>query len=406
MNPKEQLEIIERGAAEVISVEDLLAKFERSAKTGKPLKVKLGLDPSAPDIHIGHTVVLHKMRQFQDMGHEGIIVIGDFTGRIGDPTGRSEMRKQLTEEQVRANARTYEEQIFRILDPARTRVTFNSEWLSKLDFADVIELASKVTVARMLERDDFENRYKEGRPIGIHEFFYPLMQAYDSIALEADVELGGTDQKFNNLMGRTLQREYGQDPQCVVLTPLLPGLDGVNKMSKSLGNYIGIDEEPFEIYGKTMSIPDELIVAYVDSATTMSVAEKKGIEEGLASGTLHPMTAKRRLAFQLVLQFHGEDAARGAQDEFDRVFKHGEHPDEMPEVRVSQDDLVGGKIAVSKLVVIAGLASSNSEARRLIEQGGVRIDDVRVEGVMDEVEPANGMVINVGKRRYAKVIKE
>lgn len=406
MNPREQLEVIKRGAAEVISEEDLLAKFARSVKTETPLKVKLGLDPSAPDIHIGHTVVLYKMRQFQDMGHEGIIVIGDFTGRIGDPTGRSETRKQLTEEEVRENARTYEEQIFRILDPARTRVVFNSEWLSKLNFADVIELASKVTVARMLERDDFENRYKEGLPIGIHEFFYPLMQAYDSIALEADVELGGTDQKFNNLMGRTLQREYGQNAQCVVLTPLLPGLDGVNKMSKSLGNYIGIDEEPFEIYGKSMSIPDELIVPYVDAATTMPLQDKKSLEEGLASGTLHPMTAKRRLAFQLVLQFHGEAEARDAQDEFDRVFRQGELPDEIPDVAISEEDLIDGRIAVFRLLVIAGLASSNSEARRLIKQGGVRVDDVTVDGVTQEMEPRDGMVVNVGKRRFARIATE
>ncbi|HAI87192.1 MAG TPA: tyrosine--tRNA ligase [Firmicutes bacterium] len=404
MDPREQLEVIKKGAAEVISDEDLLAKFERSARTGRPLKVKLGLDPSAPDIHIGHTVVLHKMRQFQDMGHEGMIVIGDFTGRIGDPTGRSEARKQLSEEEVRANAATYEKQIFRIIDPARTRVTFNSEWLGKLMFSDVIELASHVTVARMLERDDFEARYKEGRPIGIHEFFYPLMQAYDSIALQADVELGGTDQKFNNLMGRTLQREFGQESQCVVLMPILPGLDGVHKMSKSLGNYIGINEDPSEIYGKTMSIPDELIVPYIDSATTFTLADKVAIERGMASGALHPMKAKRKLARQLVAQYHGDEAGKLAEEEFDRVFSRGELPDDMPEVRLAGDDLKEGRISVVALMARAGLASSNSEARRLIGQGGVRVDDRRVVDPAEEITPEHGMVLKVGKRRFARVL--
>ncbi len=404
MDPKEQLEVIRRGAAEVISEDDLLAKFAKSARTGRPLRVKLGLDPSAPDIHIGHTVVLHKMRQFQDMGHEGIIVIGDFTGRIGDPTGRRDARKQLAEEEVRANAATYCEQVFKIIDSARTGVVFNSEWLGKLMFADIVELASKVTVARMLERDDFETRYREGRPIGIHEFFYPLMQAYDSIALEADVELGGTDQKFNNLMGRTLQREFGQESQCVVLMPILPGLDGVHKMSKSLGNYIGISEDPSEIYGKTMSIPDELIMPYVNSTTTFALTEKVSIERDLASGALHPMKAKRKLARQLVAQYHGEDAARMAEDEFSRVFSKGELPDDMPEVFLTAGDLVNGMISVVALMVRSGLVSSNSEARRLIEQGGVRLDDRRVVDPIGEIAPSDGMVLRVGKRRFARVL--
>ena len=404
MDPKEQLEVIKRGAAEVISEEDLLAKFGKSMRTGRPLRVKLGLDPSAPDIHIGHTVVLHKMRQFQDMGHEGIIVIGDFTGRIGDPTGRREARKQLSEEEVRANAATYCEQVFKIIDAAHTRVVFNSEWLGKLMFADIIELASKVTVARMLERDDFETRYREGRPIGIHEFFYPLMQAYDSIALEADVELGGTDQKFNNLMGRTMQREFGQESQCVVLMPILPGLDGVHKMSKSLGNYIGISEEPSEIYGKTMSIPDELIVPYVNSTTTFALAEKVAIERDLESGALHPMKAKRKLARKLVAQYHGEDRARLAEDEFDRVFSKGQLPSDMPQVCVAAHELADGMISVVALMVRSGLASSNSEARRLIEQGGVRLDDRRVADPTEEIAPSDGMVLRVGKRRFARVL--
>jgi len=404
MDPIEQLEVIRKGAAEVISEEDLLAKFKESMRTGRSLRVKLGLDPSAPDIHIGHTVVLHKMRQFQDMGHEGIIVIGDFTGRIGDPTGRREARKQLSEEEVRANAATYCEQVFKIIDAARTRVVFNSEWLGRLMFADIIELASKVTVARMLERDDFETRYREGRPIGIHEFFYPLMQAYDSIALDADVELGGTDQKFNNLMGRTLQREFGQESQCVVLMPILPGLDGVHKMSKSLGNYIGINENPSEIYGKTMSIPDELIVAYINSTTTFALAEKVAIERDLASGALHPMRAKRKLARQLVAQYHGEDAAGLAENEFDRVFSRGQLPDDMPEVRLAAQELTDGMISVVALMVKSGLAPSNSEARRLIGQGGVRVDDRRVADPTEEVSPRDGMVLRVGRRRFARVL--
>jgi len=271
-------------------------------------------------------------------------------------------------------------------------------------FADIVELASKVTVARMLERDDFETRYREGRPIGIHEFFYPLMQAYDSIALEADVELGGTDQKFNNLMGRTLQREFGQESQCVVLMPILPGLDGVHKMSKSLGNYIGINEDPSEIYGKTMSIPDELIMPYVNSTTTFPLAEKVSIERDLASGSLHPMQAKRKLARQLVAQYHDEDAARMAEDEFSRVFSKGQLPDDMPEVRLTAGDLADGVISVVALMVKSGLVSSNSEARRLIEQGGVRLDDRRVVEPADQIAPSDGMVLKVGKRRFARVL--
>lgn len=406
MEPREQLERIKLGAAEVISDEDLLAKFERSQRTGKPLKIKLGLDPSAPDIHIGHTVVLHKMRQFQELGHEAIIVIGDFTGRIGDPTGRSETRRQLTEQEIRANAVTYQNQIFKIIDPAHTTVVFNSTWLAPLTFADVVNLASKVTVARMLERDDFETRYREGRPIGVHEFFYPLMQAYDSISLHADVELGGTDQKFNNLMGRNLQRDFGQEGQCVVLTPILPGLDGVQKMSKSLGNYIGINEEPGQIFGKTMSIPDELIAPYFNSATRLPHEEKVAIEQGLRSGSLHPMEAKKRLARQFVAEYHGAEQAAMAQAEFERVFSHGQVPDDIPDLRVSAAELADGRIGIVRLIMLGGMAPSNSEARRLVDQGGVRIDDVRVEGAGDSVAVAGGMILKVGKRRFARIVVE
>lgn len=406
MDPREQLERIKLGAAEIISEEDLLAKFERSQCTGKPLKVKLGLDPSAPDIHIGHTVVLHKMRQFQDLGHQGIIVIGDFTGRIGDPTGRSETRRQLSEEEIRENAVTYQRQVFKILDPERTTITFNSTWLAPLTFEGVVKLASKVTVARMLERDDFANRYREGRPIFIHEFFYPLMQAYDSVALDADVELGGTDQKFNNLMGRALQREFGQESQCVVLTPILPGLDGVQKMSKSLGNYIGINEPPGEIFGKTMSIPDDLIVPYINCATRLPHQEKVAIERGLASGQLHPMAAKKRLAWQFVAEYHGEEQADAAQVEFERVFSRRQVPDDVPLLTVPASELSDGRIGIVRLMMLGALASSNSEARRLVDQGGVRIDDVKVESSNDLVEVRSGMILKVGKRRFAKVAVE
>ena len=404
MDPKLQLETIKRGAAEVISEEDMLAKFEKSVKTGKPLKIKLGLDPTAPDIHIGHTVVLNKLRQFQDMGHIAHIVIGDFTGRIGDPTGKSETRKQLTDEEVKANAKTYCDQIFKILIEDKTVISFNSQWLSKMDFADVIDLCAKCTVARILERDDFHNRYKEGRPIGVHEFFYPLMQGFDSVNLEADVELGGTDQKFNNLMGRNLQRDYNQEPQCVVLMPILAGLDGVAKMSKSLGNYIGINESPKEIFGKTMSIPDELIVTYFDCATTLTLEEKKEIETGLKDGSLHPMLAKRRLGRQLVSQYHTEEAGVEAEAEFDRIFKNKEVPDEIEEVKLEKALLTDGKMQAAKLVVALNLAPSSGEARRLIDQGAVKIDDEKVAAALSEVEVVTGMVVKVGKRNFAKVV--
>ena len=404
MNPKQQLEVIKRGAAEVISEEDMLAKFEKSARTGKPLNIKLGLDPTAPDIHIGHTVVLNKLRQFQDMGHQAIIVIGDFTGRIGDPTGKSEARKQLSDEQVKANAKTYCDQMFKILDVEKTKVVFNSEWLSKMTFEDVIKLSAKCTVARILDRDDFQKRYTEGRPIGVHEFFYPLMQAYDSVNLEADVELGGTDQKFNNLMGRNIQREFGQEPQCVVLMPILPGTDGVAKMSKSLGNYIGIDEAPKEMFGKTMSVPDELMVQYFDCATNLPLEEKKAIEEGLRDGSLHPMVAKRRLGRQLVAQYHGEAAATEAEEEFDKVFKRKEVPDDIEEVTLDRSLLTDGRIQAAKLVASTGLAKSSGEARRLNEQGGVRINDDKVESFSQEIEPESGMVIKVGKRKFVRLI--
>ncbi|MGB9887275.1 MAG: tyrosine--tRNA ligase [Moorellales bacterium] len=396
--------VIRRGTAEIVPEEELVAKLERSLRTGVPLKVKLGLDPTAPDIHLGHTVVLHKLRQFQDLGHKVIIIIGDFTGRIGDPTGRTETRRQLSEEEILANAQTYREQIFKILDPDRTELTFNSRWLAPLTFKEIIELASKYTVARMLEREDFSRRFREGLPIGIHEFFYPLMQGYDSVALAADVEVGGTDQKFNLLMGRVLQREYGQEPQVALMLPILEGLDGVQKMSKSLGNYIGINEPPGEMYGKTMSLPDELILRYFELVTPISLEELETIRRGLAGGSLHPRDAKMRLAREIVKLYHGEEAAERAEAEFRRVFQQRELPQEMPEVKISPQDTDGGKIWLPRLMVLAGVAPSTSEARRLILQGGVRLNDQKVEDVNLEVRLVSELILQVGRRRFVRVL--
>ncbi|MDI3257541.1 MAG: tyrosine--tRNA ligase [Kyrpidia sp.] len=393
-----QMAVIRRGAAEIVPEEELAAKVRRSVATGRPLRVKLGLDPTAPDIHLGHTVVLQKLRQFQDLGHEVFLVIGDFTGRIGDPTDKSETRKQLSEEQVLANARTYQEQLFKVLDPDRTRVAFNSSWLAPLTFAEVIRLAACTTVARMLERDDFHKRYRGNQPISLHEFFYPLMQGYDSVALKADVELGGTDQKFNLLMGRTLQREFGQEQQIAVMVPLLEGLDGEKKMSKSLGNYIGLDDPPREMYGKAMSIPDSLMVKYFELVTDLSNEELARIKAELAQGRLHPRDAKMRLAGTLVRMYHGADAAREAEDHFRTVFQEKQLPADIQEREVSPES-----IWVVKLLVQTGLAGSNGEARRLIEQGGVRIDDERLDQVDREILPRDGMVIQVGKRKFARL---
>ncbi|MEW8959750.1 tyrosine--tRNA ligase [Neomoorella humiferrea] len=393
-----QLKIIRRGVAEIIPEEDLKDKLERSLAEGKPLRVKLGLDPTAPDIHLGHTVVLQKLRQFQELGHQVIIIIGDFTGRIGDPTGKSETRRQLSEAEVLANAETYKEQIFKVLDPARTEVTFNSRWLANLTFTDVIQLAAKITVARMLEREDFARRYQENRPISVHEFFYPLMQGYDSVALAADVELGGTDQKFNLLMGRHLQREYGQEPQVAVMMPILPGLDGVQKMSKSLGNYIGINEPPKEMYGKTMSLPDELMLTYFELVTTVSLEELEEIRKGLADGTLHPRDAKMRLAREIVGLYHGEAAALEAEEEFRKVFQLGDLPQDIPEVEVKET-----QIWLPRLMVQAGLAPSTSEARRLIRQGAVRIDGQRLDDPDAELVVRDGAVLKAGKRKFVRL---
>ena len=397
----QQIEIIKRGAVEIISEEELRMKLERAQKEERPLRVKLGLDPTAPDIHLGSAVVLRKLRQFQDLGHEAIIVIGDFTAMIGDPSGRSKTRPQLSEEEVRKNARTYEEQYCKILDPEKTKVVFNSQWLGKMNFADVIRLAAKTTVARVLERDDFQNRFENELPIGLHEILYPLCQAYDSVVLEADVEMGGTDQKFNNLMGRDLQRAFGQEPQVVLLMPLLVGLDGREKMSKSLGNYVGIEEPPFEMYGKIMSIPDELMIDYFVLTTDVPMQEIRRIEEGLKEGTIHPKEAKKRLAREIVTMYHSADAARKAEEEFERVFAQKEMPSEMPELRISSSELKEGRIWSVKLLVLAGIAKSNREARNLILQGAMRLDGKRISSP-DDVPIRNGSILKVG-RRFARI---
>ncbi|MGB9867318.1 MAG: tyrosine--tRNA ligase [Bacillota bacterium] len=400
---KRQLQILKRGVAQIISEEELLAKLERSLREGRPLRIKYGADPSAPDIHLGHTVCLRKMRQFQELGHEILFIIGDFTGRIGDPTGKSETRKQLSEEEVQANARTYREQVFKILDPERTKVLFNSSWLGKLNFYDIINLAAKYTVARMLERDDFQKRLSEGRPLGIHELLYPLAQAYDSVAIQADLELGGTDQTFNFVVARDIQREFGQEPQVVLTMPLLVGTDGVNKMSKSLGNYIGINEPPDTMYGKCMSIPDELIGQYLELVTDIPMPEVDQLKQGMAQGSLNPMDVKMRLAYEVVRLYHGEEAADRAQQEFVRVFRQREVPEDVPVVKIAPEQLRDGKMSIVALLTFAGMAPSNSEARRLIAQGGVRLDGLKVCDDKAMVEVREGMLVKVGKRKFARL---
>ncbi len=399
MPPEQQLEIIKQNAVDVVPEDELLEKLRRSYETGRPLRVKLGCDPSAPDLHIGHSVVLRKLRQFQELGHQAVLVIGDFTAMIGDPSGRKKTRPALTFEQTRQNAQTYFRQAGKILDMERLEIRYNSEWLSKMNFADVIKLASKYTVARMLERDDFEIRYREGIPIFIHEFLYPLAQAYDSVALEADVELGGTDQKFNLLVGREIQQEYGQEPQAIVTLPLLEGTDGVQKMSKSVGNYIAIEDPPEEMFGKVMSIPDSLIEKYFRLTTDLSSEELDDISRQLSDGSVNPMELKKRLGWELVRMYHGAEAADRAKAYFEKVFSRRELPDEMPEFVVEKP------IRLIDVLRLSGLVPSNSEARRLIRQRAVKIDGKPVEGEDVVVDPEmSGAVVKVGKRRFLRIV--
>lgn len=400
----EQVALIRRGTAEIIPEVELAQKLETARTQQRPLRIKLGLDPTAPDIHLGIAVVLRKLRQFQDLGHEVILIIGNFTATIGDPSGKSKTRPQLTADEVKRNAKTYADQYCMILDEAKTRVVFNGEWLDKMSFADVIRLSAQTTVARILERDDFTNRLQAGAAIGMHELLYPICQGYDSVVLEADVEMGGTDQKFNILMGRDLQRAYGQEPQVTLLMPLLVGIDGVEKMSKSLGNYVGIYEPPSEMYAKLMSIPDELMSTYFELATDVPLDEIRTLETQLASGNLHPKTAKQRLAREIVTIYHNTDAAHAAEAEFDRVHRDRQLPDDLPEVVIPAASLTDGRVWIAHLMQQAGFAKSSSDARRLVQQGGVRLDGDRITDPALEVSLQGETILQVGKRRFAKLI--
>ncbi len=405
MSIEEQMAHLGKGAAEIITEPELREKLEKSEQTGRPLTVKVGFDPTAPDLHLGHTVLLRKMKHFQDLGHRVIFLIGDFTGLIGDPTGRSRTRPALTPEQIGENAETYKNQVFKILDPDRTVVDFNSRWLGKLTSQEWIRLSAKYTVARMLERDDFSQRMAGQRPISIHELLYPLAQAYDSVFLKADFELGGTDQKFNLLVGRDIQREFGMEAQVLLMTPILEGLDGVEKMSKSLDNYVGITEVPDEMYGKIMSISDDLMWRYYELLTDHSVTEIQGMRSGLEQGDVHPMEAKHRLASLIVADFHSASAAKEARDQFERVFQQRKVPREMAEFRLAAGE---APHRVVDLLLLASLAPSKSQARRLIEQGGVAIDGNRIGDVHSSLSPDHGLnfVIKVGKRRFARFLYE
>ena len=397
----EQISLIERGAVDVVSREDLVRKLKKSSESGVPLKIKAGFDPTAPDLHLGHTVLIQKMKHFQDLGHDIYFLIGDFTGMIGDPTGKSETRKPLTLEDVARNADTYKEQIFKILDPEKTTVVFNSTWLGKLTSYDMIKLASQLTVARMLEREDFKVRFENEKPISIHEFMYPLIQGYDSVALEADVELGGTDQLFNLLMGRDLQRSWNQEPQVVVTMPLLEGLDGVNKMSKSLGNYIGITESADDIYGKVLSISDTLMFRYYELLSDLSATEIEILAKDMQEGKMHPKEVKKKLARELTSRFYGKEGSASAEKSFEQVFKHHGIPENIPELILQKTD---GEIWLPKLLVEANLTKSTSEARRLIKQQAVTLDGEKILDSEFSVQPDQDVLIKVGKRRFVKVL--
>ena len=403
LKPEEQLNIIKRGAEEIEKTfkEELLKKLERSYKTKTPLKIKAGFDPTAPDIHLGHTVLLEKMRQFQDLGHEVIFIIGDFTGMIGDPTGKSEIRKPLNREDVLKNAETYKEQAFKILDPDKTQIKFNNDWMGKMTATDIIRLSAKHTVARMMEREDFNKRYKSNQPIGIHEFLYPLIQGYDSVYLEADIELGGTDQKFNMLVGRELQKEDGKEPQIVIMMPLLEGLDGVNKMSKSLDNYIGITETPKDMFGKVMSASDELMLRFYELLSHISIDELNELKEGMKSGSVHPMDAKKALGVEIVDRYHGEGAGLKAKEEFENIFRKKGLPDDIPVFKLEDSK----DIWIPGILKSSGLTKSTGEALRLMKQGAVSVDGEKWIDP-DKNVPTGEHLLKVGKRRFLKILPE
>ena len=395
------MDLIKRGTEEIIPEDDLVRKVERSIKTKKPLRVKLGCDPSRPDLHLGHSVVLRKLRQFQDLGHQAILIIGDFTGMIGDPSGRNKTRPALSLEETRRHGQTYFEQATKILSSQRIQMLYNSEWLAKMSFADVIVLASKYTVARMLERDEFTARYKAGEPISIHEFLYPLAQAMDSVAVQADVELGGTDQKFNLLVGRDIQRENGQPPQVILTVPILPGTDGVEKMSKSLDNYISLSDPPQEIYGKTLRIPDTLIESYFELASDVSNKELTAIRKQLADSRTNPRDLKRTLARTFVRMYYNAETAQKAEEEFDRIFIEKSVPYEITEFKIGAER---GNQTILDLLAASNMASSRSEARRLIEQGGVTIDGEKISNPNAPLPKKKEFVLKVGKRKFLKVL--
>jgi tyrosyl-tRNA synthetase len=392
-----QLEAIKRGAVEVLPEDELIAKLKR----GQPLRIKAGFDPTAPDLHLGHTVLIQKMKQFQDLGHEVIFLIGDFTGMIGDPTGKSETRKQLTREEVANNAETYKQQIFKILDPQKTTIEFNHRWMEKVDAVAMIELTAKYTVARMLEREDFKQRYQKQQSISIHEFLYPLIQGYDSVVLKADIELGGTDQRFNLLMGRELQREYGQEAQVVLTMPLLEGLDGVQKMSKSVGNYIGINEPPEDIFGKVMSISDELMWRYYELLSDKDLQQIQTLRAQVDSGAVHPMVVKKSLGAELVARFHGTAAAKSAREYFETKFQKKIAPSEIRKQFSAEEP-----IWICRLMVDLAFAKSTTEARRLIAQGAVRVDGQSISDVNFEFNGSAHRILEVGKNRIAQAVKE
>ncbi len=402
LSAEEQLHIIKSGAAQIVPEAALLEKLKR----GKPLNIKLGVDPTSPDLHLGHAVPLRKMRQFQDLGHKVTLIIGNGTALIGDPSGKNTTRPQLSQEQVQQNAETYVNQAMKILDPEKTNIVYNADWILSLDLKGLLELCSKFTVARILERDDFTKRYKSQTPIALHEFLYPVMQAFDSVKIEADVEMGGTDQLFNLLAGRDLMEKMDMEPQIAMTMPLLEGTDGVRKMSKSYGNYVGLTDEADDMFGKVMSIPDELMVKYYRLASTLSVDEIDKIEEGLASDSLHPNKVKRALARNIVAAYHGEAAATEAEEAFDRVFKQHEMPEDIPEFKADLTPNDEGKVYLAKLLAEAGMCSSVGDARRMIDGGGVKIDGEAVPAKSYNIDPAklSGAVVQVGKRRFVKLV--
>ncbi|MDQ0233340.1 tyrosine--tRNA ligase [Metabacillus malikii] len=397
---KRQMAIYSQGVQEIIPTEELEQKLATSILENRPLKIKLGLDPSAPDVHLGHTVVLNKMRQFQENGHLIQLIIGDFTGKIGDPTGKSVARKQLTDEEVKFNAKTYFEQFAKVIDMEKVELHYNSKWLSKLNFEDVIQLAGKITVARLLERDDFEERIAFKKPISLHEFFYPLMQGYDSVMLECDIELGGTDQHFNILMGRHFQEKFNKEKQVALLMPLLEGLDGVEKMSKSKKNYIGIDESPQEMYGKAMSIPDQLMIKYFELVTNFTPDQLKTLKQQIEIGELHPRDAKMLLGKTIVTMYHGEEAAEAAQQHFITVFQQRNLPTDIPEITWNGDT----EILVTDLLVELQLLTSKSEARRMINNRGIKLNEIKVEDPALVVSVTDGLIVQVGKRKIVKIL--